>query len=116
MGGLVDQKRLKDVNIFPDAGRSFTETLGHKWMIGKYKVTVLAAYGTTGQVVERSIDVIVFPWKLALVIIIGLLILILIVKQGYSRFIHKENMLEDEVRKDRREIDKLKEELHSKRS
>ena len=80
MGGLVDQKRLKDVNIFPDAGRSFSETLGHKWMIGKYKVTVLAAYGTTGQVVERSIDVIVFPWKLALVIILALLILFLIVK------------------------------------
>lgn len=116
MGGLVDQKRLKDVNIFPDAGRSFSETLGNKWMIGKYKVTVLAAYGTTGQVVERSIDVIVFPWKLALIILLAFIILIVLIKQGYRRFIYKENMLEDEVAKERKEIDTLKEELHSKRS
>jgi len=116
MGGLVDQKRLKDVNIFPDAGRSFSDTLGHKWMIGKYKVTVLAAYGTTGQVVERSIDVIIFPWKLALIILLAIIILIVLIKQGYRRFIYKENMLEDEVAKERKEIDKLKEELHSKRS
>lgn len=116
VGGLIDQKRLSEVNIFPDAGRSFTETLGKKWMIGKYKVTVLAAYGATGQVVERSIDVIIFPWKIALIILIALIIIFILVRQAYKRFIYKENMLENEVDRERKEVEKLKEELHQKHS
>ena len=95
-------KRLKDVKYFSRCRSIFSDTLGRKWMIGKYKVTVLAAYGTTGQVVEKSIDVIIFPWKLALIILLGIILLIILIKQGYRRFIYKENMLEDEVAKERK--------------
>ena len=48
-GGLVEQAPLKEENIFPDAVRSYENMLGSKWMIGQYKVTLVASYGEKGQ-------------------------------------------------------------------
>lgn len=116
IGGFVDQKRLSSANIFPDASRTFNDTLGKKWMFGKYTVEVVAAYGSTGQVIKRSIDVWVFPWKVTLVVVLGLIILIILMKKIYKRLIIKENRMESEIQQDHEEIQKLKEQLDRKRS
>lgn len=116
LNGFVDQKKLESVNIFPDSLRTYTDEIGTKWMFGKYTVELVAAYGSTGQVITRSIDVWVFPWKVALAVVLALIILYLGGKTLYRRLIIRENMLESEIKKEHEEIKKLREELKQKHS
>lgn len=113
-GGPVDQQVLKEQNIFPDASRSYTNTLGKKWMLGKYKIDLTASYGEKGQVLNRFIYVWVFPWKAATVILLALIILFLLARNVYQKVVVKEARLEEEVEKEREEIEKLKEQLKKK--
>ena len=111
LGGTIQQSALKEANIFPDATRIFTTTVGEKWMMGRYKITLNALYGEKNQIMERSVYVWVFPWKVALVILLTLVILGIIGHAVYKNIIVKEASLEDELSKERREIEKLKKEL-----
>ena len=111
MGGVVQQSNLQEVNIFPDAVRIFTTTIGEKWMMGKYKVTLSAIYGEKAQALERSVYVWVFPWRVALVIALTLIILGIIGRAVYKNIILKEASLEEELSEEKKEIEKLKKEL-----
>lgn len=113
-GGLVDQKSLKEQNIFPDTSRSYISELGQKWMIGKYKVELAGSYGDKGHALTRAIEVWVFPWKLVTVIILAIILFVLLTRHFYKSLISRENNLETQVLKDRAEIEKLKEELRKK--
>lgn len=113
-GGLVDQQSLKEENIFPEASRIYNNSLGKKWMFGRYKIELTASYGEKGQVLNRFIYVWVFPWRVATVVVLTLIILILLGRRFYQRLIIKETKLEEEVEKERSEIEKLKEELRKK--
>lgn len=110
-GGLVDQASIKEHNIFPEVSRSYENTLGKKWMFGRYKIDIAAAYGDRGQALTRFIYVWIFPWKLALVIILSIIILIILFSQIYKKFILREIRLEEELHKEKEEIEKLKREL-----
>ncbi len=110
-GGFVDQQKLPSENIFPDTLRTFASTVGHKWMFGRYTVEFLAAYGTTGQVVKRSIAVWILPWKLLLALILTVLLITLLVKKLYVRFVYREKKLEAELEAEHDELEKLKQRL-----
>ncbi|OGK59584.1 hypothetical protein A3I56_00085 [Candidatus Roizmanbacteria bacterium RIFCSPLOWO2_02_FULL_43_10] len=105
LGGLVDQKKLDQINIFPDTAREYASLVGNKWMFGRYTASVIASYGGTGQVVERSISIWVFPWKVALIILLALIIIILIGKYGYKRIITRQRTLEKEVEQLKEEVE-----------
>jgi len=111
LGGVVEQSGLKEANIFPDALRIFTTTVGEKWMMGKYKITLNAVYGEKAQVMERSLFVWVFPWRVALVIALMFVILGIIGRAIYKNIILKEASLESELSEEKKEIEKLKKEL-----
>ena len=111
LGSVLEQTSLQEVNIFPDAARSYENKLGTKWMIGRYKINLVASYGEKGQALERSIYVWVFPWKIATMILLFVIILILLARNAYKRIIVKENVLEAEIRSEKAEIEKLREEL-----
>lgn len=113
--GFVDQRSLKRINIFPDTFRTYKDTIGKKWMIGRYTVEVAAAYGSTGQVIHRNITVWVFPWKVALAIALALIILMILGKKAYQQLVVRNNTLQKELRHEHEEIQKLKEELASKK-
>jgi hypothetical protein len=113
-GGLVDQSSLKEQNIFPDALRNYTNSLGQKWMFGKYKVEIAASYGEQGRALSRFIEVWVFPWKIITVILLALVIVVLFLRHIYKSVVVKETDLETQVMRDRDEIEKLKEELRKK--
>jgi hypothetical protein len=115
LNGFVDQKQLDSINIFPDTYRTYSDNLGKKWMMGRYTVEVSAAYGSTGQIINRSIDVWVFPWKIALIVLLALIIFLVIGRNMYRKLIVRENQLQSELRKEHAEIQKLKEELNSQR-
>jgi len=113
-GGVVDQQKLNEANIFPDASRSFTNELGKKWLMGRYKISLLAGYGETGQALTNEIYVWVFPWRVATVTLLALIIIILLIKSAYKNLVVKETALEEEIEKEKGEIEKLKQQLRKR--
>lgn len=111
LGGIADQSPLKEENIFPDAARSYLNTLGTKWMVGRYKISLVGTFGEQGQALERSIYVWVFPWKVATVILLSIIITILLFRNFYRKIVMKEATLEQEIEHEKEEIEKLREEL-----
>lgn len=114
-GGLVAQSSLKELNIFPDASRTYENKLGSKWMLGRYKLTLTAAYGDRGQVVDQMMYVWVFPWKLAAIVTLALVILLLLGKSMYKKVLVKEAVMEEELAKEREEIERLKDQLRKRK-
>ena len=113
-GGVVDQQKLNEANIFPDASRSFTNELGKKWLMGRYKVSFLASYGETGQALTSELYVWIFPWRVATVTLLALIIIILLIKSAYKNLVVKETVLEEEVEKEKKEIERLKQQLRKR--
>lgn len=114
-GGIVEQTPLKEENIFPDAVRSYENTLGSKWMLGQYKVTLVASYGEKAQALERSIYFWAFPWKVATIITLSLIIALLFGRSLYMRLAVKEASLEHMIQTEKEEIEKLKDELKKRK-
>jgi hypothetical protein len=113
-GGVVSQEKFKEENIFPDQTRTFLNELGSKWMMGRYKLSLTATYGQKGQPLSNYLYVWVFPWRVALIILLSLIILILIVK-GMSKKAGKvTNMLEKELQVEKEEIERLKAQLKNR--
>lgn len=114
-GGLVAQSSLQQVNIFPDVSRTYQNDLGSKWMFGRYKVTLTAAYGDKGRVLEQHLYVWVLPWKLMAIVVLALLIIWLLGKNMFKKLAVKEAVMEEELAKEKAEIEKLKQELRRKK-
>lgn len=114
-GAPVDQINIKEENIFPDVVRNYESSLGKKWMMGKYKLSLTASYGDQGQVLERFIYVWVFPWRVALATILTIVILALIATNFYKNIIVRETSLEEELKKEQEEIENLKKMLHKQK-
>lgn len=112
--GLVDQSKLDEVNIFPDASREFTNTLGKKWMFGRYKVNLVASYGETGRAITQSLYIYVFPWKIALIVLIALMLIILMGKHFYQNIIDKQHLLSEKLESDSEEIEKLRRQIEKR--
>lgn len=108
---VTDQKKIEEVNIFPDTSRSYKFSLGEKWLLGRYNIGITAAYGDAGQIIQRSIDIWVFPWKIALALFLGLVILILIFKSVIKNVFKKQGQLEEDLKKEHEEVEKLRQEL-----
>jgi hypothetical protein len=90
-GPFVNQSvKLASYNIFPGAARDYANTLGQNLMIGRYKVTLIASYGTNGNLpLVATLYFWVFPWRIALVI--GLAIVALILGGLYLKKRRKDN-------------------------
>jgi hypothetical protein len=113
-GEVVDQKNIKEDRIFPETIRVFNTELGTKWMAGKYKVDLKTGYGN-GKLLTSTINIWVFPWRLAIVILIALIIIFFIGRELFKKFIIKEEKLEEELEKNKEEIEILKEKLRNQR-
>lgn len=114
-GGLVDQKLIEEKNVFPDSIRNYELDLGNKWLIGRYKVNLSASYGSTGQALAAATYVWVFPWRIAVVVVLTLVVVFLIASNLYKNFSGKESSLEEELAKEREEIEKLKDQLRKQK-
>jgi len=78
-GLLFNQtQNLTNHNIFPEAARDFDNTFGQTWMIGRYKAVFLASYGKDNNLpLMATVYFWVFPWRLAVVIVLTIVALIL---------------------------------------
>lgn len=77
IGQTVDSVNLEEHNIFPEAARDFTSTVGKKYMFGMYTAELRATYGTNNNLtLFASTTFFVFPWKI--MAIVGLVIVMVI--------------------------------------
>lgn len=65
-------------NIFPGAARDFQNTFGQSLMVGRYKATLMASYGSNNNLpLMATMYFWVFPWRVALVIVLAIAALVL---------------------------------------
>jgi hypothetical protein len=114
LGEVVDQKNIKDDRVFPETIRTYRNELGHKWMVGRYKIALNSTYGKN-KTLNSVIYLWVFPWRFAIVIMIALIILFLLLREMYKKLMAKENFLEKQLEQEKHEIELLKEKLNNKR-
>jgi len=96
-GKKIDEELIQENNIFPDVSREYENEVGKKWLLGRYKIELIASYGETGQVLEASIYTWIFPWKLATAIVLGLIIIILLIAFLDKKFKKEKEELEEKV-------------------
>jgi hypothetical protein len=115
LGNPSDVSVLPLLNIFPDTPRAYKVELGSKWMIGRYKIVLNGGYGKTGQTLSAVTYIWVFPWRVALLIILTLIVLYLLIKTIMDRMNKKTVVLEKEIEEEKEEIDELRQALKKRR-
>ena len=114
LGQKMEDIKLQDKNIFPEAASNYTVTTGQKWMVGRYRAELNATYTDKKLPLRAVVEFWVFPWRVATAVVLGLIILILIAKSLIEKTVVKEAALEKEVEREKSEIEKLKEELRKR--
>jgi hypothetical protein len=110
-GNRVDQQKLEEQNIFPDVSRTYKNSLGYRWMIGRYRADLTGSYGASGKALTATIYFWVFPWRLAILILLTLFILVILLKELRKNAYLKQEELEKALEQEKAEIERLKEEL-----
>jgi hypothetical protein len=110
-GNRVDQQKLEEQNIFPDVSKTYKNKVGSRWMLGRYRLDLTGSYGNSGRSLTASLYFWAFPWRLALIVVLTLVILILLVKELHKKTILKQQELEKVLEEEKAEIERLKEEL-----
>jgi len=111
----VDTQVLPLQNIFPDMPRAYKGEVGKKWMIGRYKITLNGGYGKTGQTLSSMTYVWIFPWRVALMIVLTLIVIYFLGRTIMDKMNAKTNVLEKEIEEEKAEIDKLRDALKKRR-
>ena len=71
-------QNLARYNIFPETARDFENSFGQTLMIGRYRAVLMGTYGLNNNLpLVATVYFWVFPWKIALVIILVIVALIL---------------------------------------
>lgn len=96
-GKKIDEKIIKEANIFPDTSRFFENTLGQKWLFGKYKIDMTAAYGETGKVLTATVFTWIIPWRLIVIIILTIIIVSLLISLLIHRLKKHEVALQEKI-------------------
>lgn len=79
--GRTTTQKLEEFNIFPSASRDYRNTVGDNLMIGPYKATLIASYGKNNNLpLTATVTFIVFPWRMALLVILIIIAIFLGVK------------------------------------
>lgn len=109
-GQVLTQLKLDERNIFPGASLLYQNTWPEKLLIGRFRADLDLAYGS-GRGLKATAYFWVFPWKVALIIILTIILLGLIIYFGYKKIKVRQEELEEKLAEEEKEINKLKEEL-----
>jgi len=113
-GRVVAKVELDTKNIFPGTERLYSTEVGRKIMIGKFTAALNATYGESGNLLTSSLTLWIFPWKVALAVLLAFIIIFLSGTAWYKRFKKKEEKLVEELKEEKTELERLKEELKDK--
>ena len=73
-------------NVLPDSIRKFDQQLEAKRLFGRYTATMNVSYGKTNKLTSKTISFWVIPYKLILIVLAGLVLLIVLFRQGLRRY------------------------------
>jgi len=76
LGQKSDTKSLATYNIFPGVSRDYQTKLGKTFMLGLYKANLKATYGPNSAPLVATLSFIVFPWKLAVFVVLMVIALV----------------------------------------
>ncbi|MCL5439028.1 MAG: hypothetical protein M1268_03495 [Patescibacteria group bacterium] len=80
-GRTIKVEELDKFNVFPTATRDYENTFGQKFMLGRYKATLIGSYGKDSNLpLMATVYFWVFPWKIALLIILIIAAIVLGIK------------------------------------
>lgn len=98
MLGKKEISKLSEQNIFPGGtARDYTNTVGGGFMLGRYEAKLTATYGKNNdKMLIASVAFWVFPWKIALVLVLIIVAVVLYFKLWKKRNTKKETP-EDET-------------------
>ena len=113
-GQNVANINLDERNIFPGASLVYNNSIDQKVLIGRFRADLIAAYGT-GNTLSATVYFWVFPWKIVLIIILTIILIALIIKVGYKQIKKRQDELEAKLLEEKAEVEKLKEELKTKK-
>ena len=113
-GTLTDQVSLREENIFPDATRIFTNEVGPKWLFGRYKLSLMGSYGTSGKSLEATAYVWVMPWRIIAIIILAIILIYILIKKVILGSREQVTELESRLSKEEEELENLKKLLRKK--
>ena len=108
-GREISRTKVEGFNVFPDASRLIEAKVGEKWMVGRFSANLDLSYGESGKALASTLYFWVFPWKLAAIITLGIIILILVLIMITGKFTKKQKELEEELIEEKTELEKLKE-------
>lgn len=108
-GRQIDRTLLEEKNIFPESSRIYEFKIGPKLLLGKFRLTLAASYGETGQALTRTLSLWIFPWKLTLAIVLGITIIVLSGTKIWKNLKEKQKKLEAELKEEISEVEQLKE-------
>jgi len=96
------------VNIFPGKTRDFENQLNKKWLFGRYKAELNAAYGTAGGVATATIFFWVIPWRFLILVgtAIAVIIAVILIIKNKTDGSNKET--EEKVDELEKELEALK--------
>ncbi len=116
LGNQVDKQKVAQERIFPEAGRVYTIPVGSKWMIGRYQVILSGtSNGAHNVPFYAAATVWVFPWRFTIIILLALLLFFLLGRSFYGKVTRKEVHLEEELKEEQEEIEKLKDQLRKRK-
>ncbi len=112
--GAHSEKKLATRRIFPETAKSYSETIGKKWLFGPQTLSLVGSYGLTKLPIAYTTTVWVLPWRLLLGALLLILILMLLLKRYTGTIKEREDELQEELSEERKEIDELKKKLSRK--
>ncbi len=113
-GGLTDQVMLREDNVFPDATRIFTNEVGPKWLFGRYKLSLMGSYGTTGKALEAVSYVWIIPWRIIAIVILAIILLYILIKKVILGSAERVEELEERLDAGEKELEELKKQLRKR--
>jgi hypothetical protein len=72
-------------NVLPDSVRRFEQSLETKQLFGRYTAKLILTY-SNGKKLEGVMKFWVIPWKLILLVIVGLVVVVLLLRLGLRRY------------------------------
>lgn len=109
-GQVATQLKLDERNVFPGASLLYSNTWQEKLLIGRFRADLELAYGS-GRGLKATAYFWVFPWKVALIIILTITLIGLIAYLGYKKIKSRQEELEEKLAEEEKEIKELKQEL-----
>lgn len=107
LGDVTTVLPLEEVNIFPDASKLYKNTIPTKWLVGRYRADLSAAYGAQGKALTGTIFFTVFPVMLSIYLLILVLAIAFVIKYAIKRNRKHQQELEAEVAELKKEVSDL---------